>query len=577
VLTGIILQVLHVIVVTRKVENEMTGNSIYRSIKRIIMKHVLPVFLLLILGLTLTGQTLGDAKEGTISYITAQNIYVKFQSTENVSAGDTLFFLQDSKMFPVMIVKDLSSISCVCSSITTKKLSVADKIVTRPKITPPAKKAEVIAIPIAQPLLTSDTGTVKKELHKELEQDVSGRISMSAYSNFSNMSDFSQRMRYNFSLYALNIGGSKLSGETYIAFTHKLNEWSEVKNNIHNGLKIYSLSLSYAFNKSNSVSAGRKVNPMLSSVGAIDGIQYDAKLKSFRAGIFAGTRPDYMDYSFNADLLQYGAYIGHDHTNINGGNMQTSMAFIEQKNNGNIDRRFTYLQHSNSLITNLYFFGSVEFDLYNQVRNISTVDTTYNQDNTPSLSNLYVSLRYRVIKQLSLSISYSNRQNIIYYETYKSIVDQLLAASTMQGYMFQVNYRPGRKLSFGANAGYRFSKKDPIPSKNLYTYMTYSNLPWINASLTLSATLMKTSYINGSIYSIGLSRDIIPGILSAGLGYRYVDYKFVNSETPLIQNMAEMDLTWRIMKKLSFSLNYEGTFEKGRNYDRIYVNLTQRF
>ena len=45
----------------------------------------------------------------------------------------------------------------------------------------------------------------------------------------------------------------------------------------------------------------------------------------------------------------------------------------------------------------------------------------------------------------------------------------------------------------------------------------------------------------------------------------------------LIQNMAEMNMTWRILKKLSCSLNYEGTFEKGRNYDRIYVNLTQRF
>jgi hypothetical protein len=541
------------------------------------MKNVIPVFLMFILGLNLNGQSLGEAKEGIISYVTSQNIYVKFQSTSTISAGDTLFLIQDSKKLPVMIVKDLSSISCVCSSITTKKLMVADKIVTRPKIIPPKEKTEVIAVPIVQPLQTVDSASAKKEVPKELKQVVGGRVSMSAYSNFSNMSDFSQRMRYNFTLYAQNIGGSKLSGETYISFTHKLNEWSEVQDNIYNGLKIYSLSLSYAFNKNNSVSAGRKVNPMLSNVGAIDGVQYDAKLKSFRAGIFAGTRPDYMDYSFNAELLQYGAYIGHDHTNKNGGNTQTSMAFIEQKNNGNIDRRFAYMQHSNSLLTNLNFFGSVEFDLYNQVKNINGQDTIYTPNNSPSLSNLYVSVRYRVIKQLSLSISYSNRQNIIYYETYKSIVDQLLAASTMQGYMFQVNFRPGRKLSFGANAGYRFSKKDPIPSMNLYTYMTYSNLPWINASLTLSATLMKTSYINGSIYSIGLSRDVIPGILSAGLGYRYVDYTFVNSESPLIQNMGEMDLTWRIMKKLSFSLNYEGTFEKGRNYDRIYVNLTQRF
>jgi outer membrane receptor protein involved in Fe transport len=182
-----------------------------------------------------------------------------------------------------------------------------------------------------------------------------------------------------------------------------------------------------------------------------------------------------------------------------------------------------------------------------------------------------------VFKKLSLSLSYSTRQNIIYYETYKTIIDQLLAMASTQGYMFQANYRPTKNLTIGANAGYRFSKLDPRPSKNLYSYVTYSNLPWLNASATISATILETTYLSGSIYSIGLSRDLIPGKLYGGLDYRHVNYKFVNAEAPLVQNMAEMNMTWRIMKKLSCSLNYEGTFEKARNYDRIYVNLTQRF
>jgi hypothetical protein len=550
------------------------SHDFLRSIQRITMKHILTSFLLLLLGFNLNGQTVEEAKEGTVSFITSQNVYVKFKSTENIAVGDTLFIIHDTKRIPVLIVKDMSSISCVCTPITTKALAVSDKILTQPKIIQPRKATEVIAVPVIQPAQIADTVTLKKEMPKELKQDISGRIAVSAYSNFSNMSDFSQRMRYTFSLNARNIADSKLSAETYISFAHKFNEWSEVKENIYNGLKIYSLSLNYAINMNNNIWFGRKINSRLSNVGAIDGLQYETKYKSITAGVFAGSRPDYMDYSFNASLLQYGGYLSHDLTTAKG-NMQSSVAFVEQKNNGYTDRRFAYFQHSNALLTKLYFFGSVEFDLYNKVLN--TQDSTYTQDNTPSLSNLYVSLRYRIIKQLSLSLSYSNRQNIIYYETYKNIIDQLLEASAMQGYMFQVSYRPGKKISIGANAGYRFSKQDPRPSKNLYSYVTYSIVPWINASATLSATLLETSYINGSIYSLGFSRDIIPGKLSGGLGYRYVNYKFVNNEAPLVQHMAEMDLTWRIMKKLSCSLNYEGTFEKGRNYERIYVNLTQRF
>jgi len=548
------------------------------AIKSIIMKHLLLIFLLLILGSGLKSQTFDEGKEGTISFITAQNVYVKFESTENIVVGDTLFAIQETKIIPVLIVKDLSSISCVCAPISKKQLSVADKIITRQKIVQPPKKdivAIAIVVPVVNPLgIKTDTTSVKKELPTELKQNIKGRISLSSYSNFSNVSDFSQRMRYTFSLNALNISDSKLSAEAYISFVHKYKEWSEVKDDIFNGLKIYSLSANYAFNKNNNIWFGRKINPMLSNVGAIDGIQYETKFKSITAGVFAGTRPDYMNYSFNANLLQYGGYIGHDYITAKG-NMQSSVAFVEQKNNGNTDRRFAYLQHSNSLIKNLFFFGSIEFDLFNKV--INTQDSTYTQDNKPNLSNLYVSLRYKVIKQLSLSLSYSNRQNIVYYETYKSIIDQLLEQSAMQGYMFQVNCHPGKKLSFGANAGYRFSKQDPRPSKNLYSYFTYSNVPWLNASATISATFMETSYINGSIYSLGLSRDLIPGKVYGGIGYRYVNYKFVNNETPLVQNMGEINLTWRLMKKLSCSLNYEGTFEKGRNYNNIYVNITQRF
>ena len=542
------------------------------------MKYILPIILLLLFGFNLKGQTSGKSIEGVISFMTTQNIYVKFQSTSTISAGDTLFVNQDAKMIPVLIVKDLSSMSCVCTVISTKQLSVADKIVTRTKIVQPKKSNEVVVIPIVQQgQVTGDTLSVKKDIPKELKQNISGRISVSSYSDYSSVSDFSQRMRYTFSLDARNIAGSKLSAETYISFAHKINQWNEIKNDIFYGLKIYSLSANYAFNKKNNIWIGRKVNPMLSNAGAIDGIQYETKFRSFTAGAFAGTRPDYMNYSFNASLLQYGGYFGHDYSNKKGGNVQTSVAFVEQKNHGNIDRRFTYLQHSNSLLANLYFFGSVELDLFNKVRTITSQDTTYKQNNSPTMSNLYVSLRYKVIKQLSLSVSYSNRQNIIYYETYKNIIDQLLYASTMQGYTFQVNFRPGKKISIGANAGYRFGKTDPKPSKNLYSYITYSNVPWLNASATLSATILQTSYVNGSIYSLGLSRDIIPGKLYGGVGYRYVDYNFVNVEAPLKQNMAEMDLTWSVMKKLSLSLNYEGTFEKGRNYERIYVNLTKRF
>jgi hypothetical protein len=291
-----------------------------------------------------------------------------------------------------------------------------------------------------------------------------------------------------------------------------------------------------------------------------------------------GSRPDYNDYSYSFKLLQYGAFVGHNYQKEKK-SMQTSIAFIEQQNDGNTDRRFLYFQHTNSLLKKLYFFGSIEMDLYEKVKSVDPVTeiTTYNPQGTFNLSNLYLMLRYNISRKISMTFSYSARQNVIYYETYKDFIDRLLESQTLQGYRLILNYRPVKNLALGLKGGYRFRKDDPKPTKDLYGYMTYSRVPLINASATLSVTILETSYMTGNIYSLGLTRDLIPGKVSAGLSYRYVDYDFTNAEVPLVQNIGEIDITWRIAKKFSFSVYYEGTFEKDVTFNRIYANLGYRF
>ncbi len=80
-------------------------------------------------------------------------------------------------------------------------------------------------------------------------------------------------------------------------------------------------------------------------------------------GVLAGTRPDYNDYGFNKNLLQYGGYLAFD-TKKDDIFTQSSLAFMEQMNNMKTDRRFLYFQHSSSLLKNLYFFSTFEVDLY---------------------------------------------------------------------------------------------------------------------------------------------------------------------------------------------------------------------
>jgi len=532
------------------------------------MKYLISL-ILIVISVGLKAQTNSTTIEGNISYLTSQNVYVRFASTEGLQVGDTLFLTKGGKKVPALVITSLSSISAVCSAIGDIKLELADQVVTRSKMVAiqnvePEKVVEPeVALPVKEEV-------AEEKVVQQPEQKISGRVGISSYLNFSDSpGGNSQRMRYTFSMNARNISDSKLSVEAYLSFVHRSGEWSEIKDDIFNGLKIYNLALNYKFSDKYQLWFGRKINPKLSSVGAIDGLQYEMKFNAFTIGLIAGSRPDYVNYSYNFSLFEFGGYVAHEHISDNG-NMQSTLAIINQQNSGATDRRFAYLQHANALIKNLYFFGSAEIDLYKKVNDVTS--------NTFNLSNLYLSLRYKIIKPLTVSLSYSNRQNVVYYETYdRDFIERLLDTDGTQGYLFQVNYRPGRSVFMGVKTGYRFRKQDPRPTKNLYAYVTMSRVPSINASVTVSATLLETAYLSGKIFSIGLNKELVPAKLDGGVGYRLVQYDFINSESALTQNMGELNITYRILKKLYCSLNVEATFEKEYNYQRVYINITQRF
>jgi hypothetical protein len=156
-------------------------------------------------------------------------------------------------------------------------------------------------------------------------------------------------------------------------------------------------------------------------------------------------------------------------------------------------------------------------------------------------------------------------------------LDQLLTNDVLQGYSLQINYRPVSKLSIGATGSYRFQKNDPSQTKNLYGYVSYSQIPGIGVEATLSATLLETGYISGKVYSLEISRDLVRGKLFMGLNYMYVDYNYYNSEFTQLQNIGELNLTWKVIRKLSLSVYYEGTFETLNRYHRIYAQVNLGF
>lgn len=508
---------------------------------------------------------------GKITYMSSQNVYVRFESTKNIKAGDTLYFEDNKRLVPVLIVSNLSSTSCVCLPIAKNSLSTSMSIFARikPEQDVVENKTEIIIAPVTENKKDSVI-PVPEEKSKlpEFPQRISGSVSASSYSWFSNFSDIkTTRFQYQFILDARNIGNSKISTEVNTLFRHETDKWNLVQDNLFYGLKIYNLSVKYD-NRKTKVMLGRKINPKISNVGAIDGLQFEHNTGKFYGGAIAGFRPDYQDYSFNFSLPQFGIYAGHVLAN-NNGQMQNTLAFFEQRNNTMTDRRFVYFQHLNSLAKNLSLFVSAEMDLYKNIDSVA--------QNTLDLTNAYLLLTYRINKKFNISASYDNRKNVIYYESYKSYINRLLEIEARQGFSFQAGYHSLKNISFGMRAGYRLANKNSSETMNFYGYFTYNNLTDFNLSLTAAANYLETSYINGKILSINLSQFGPKGKLYSDLGYQLVYYDYLDTETPTVQNIVNLGLNYLVASKTSIALNLETCFENSTQSSRLNVQIRQRF
>ncbi|MEZ5070749.1 MAG: hypothetical protein R2751_07230 [Bacteroidales bacterium] len=263
---------------------------------------------------------------GTVSYLSSQHVYVRFPSTGGLSVGDTLELPGSSGSRPALVIESLSSTSCMCTPLPGITVETDQEILGAPrKSGAPGTAREKDKEPAATLPEGEEQASENKTETEEVRErgtsreknpawgNLGGRVSLASYSDLKNQeTDGNQRLRYTLNLYAKDLADGRLSLETYASFSHTAGQWNLIRENLGNGLKVYNLSATWQVSESFRLSAGRKINPRLSSVGAIDGLQGEMDLGSWRLGLVGGLRPDYADYGLNTGLFQTGGYVGYD-------------------------------------------------------------------------------------------------------------------------------------------------------------------------------------------------------------------------------------------------------------------------
>ncbi len=507
------------------------------------------------------GQEIDRTLIGEITFVTSQNIYVRFSDTELIAIGDSLQLNASSES--CLVVTSKSTTSCVCEIINGCAVEKGDAVTYKVL---PKKKIEETETAKEELILQKTNLTEDEPFYKE---DVRGRISVSSQSIIASNRDDRHRFMGRLSLNADHIRNSKFSFNTYLNYRQILNSGESSSLRQNSLFRVYNLAAHYEVLPSLSVTLGRNINPKISSLGAIDGLQAEKHFGKKYIGAIVGFRPDIFDFGFNSNLLQYGGYVGVA-TDSEDLYSQTTLGFIQQQNSGEIDRRYAYFQHNSAIFKNLNVFSSLEVDLFSKLNNLVTNDIR--------LTNLYVSARYRLNRKLNLTLSYDTRRRILYYETFQTDIERLLDDDiARQGARARINFRPYKSIMAGASYSKRFQNNSENKSDNINGFITFSRLPNIVGRLSLSYNRNESNYLLSNIGSARYYRDFFRGRLYTDVYYRYAHYDYVNMLNTFDQHYMGVDVSYNITRKLMFSLSGEYTIYNQENNIRIFTRLIQRF
>jgi len=506
-----------------------------------------------------------DKISGQVTFLTSKNVYVKFDNTSRIKVGDTLRVLPNKTC---LLVSNKSSSSVVCTKINDCNIEKGTVVFFMYE-----QKKELV---IEEEAVVEDIGISYNDSIKAVEdisskeiynEKIKARLSASSYSTFSSTRDDNHRLLSRFSLNADHINYSKFSVETYLNYRKKI---SSTENSFqNNALRIFNLAVKYDMDSTLFLTFGRKINYKASSLGAIDGLQAEKFFDNSYVGVIAGFRPDIFDFGFNSNLLQYGAYIGQL-TNSKNFRSQTTLGFAEQQNNGEIDRRFTYFQHSSTINRKLNLFATVELDIYNKLNDSIS--------SNPRLTNLYASGRYRFNKNVNASLSYDSRKRIIYYKTYETDIEELLDEDiARQGIRARINIKPFKNLYSGFSYSKRFQSDNQNKSDNIYGYVSYSRLPSIGGRISLTYNMNSSNYLDSDIASLRYSRTFMDDRLNADFYYRFVNYRYKSTVPDFSQNYFGTYLSYYLDRSLIISLSGEYSTYNTEGNIRINTRIIKRF
>ena len=523
--------------------NKGTG-SWYVKVSMLLFAILLP---------TLTFSQLGKAQSGTVSFVTSTRVYVKFDNTQAILTGDTLYSIVDNKLVPAAVVGQKSSISIVATSIAEQKLSKGDLLQFN-----------------GRNLRAKESSVPPKKVLVRKNAPIKGSISLGSNIQASSATEFNARNLARLRLRMNEINDSRFSLSTHFIYRQNLEASEDTIYQSPGLFNSYNLFLKYEKEDDYSIGIGRKINRRIASLGMIDGIHLEKQLGSFHVGGIAGFRPNFQNNGFNTNMPQMGGYLGVSHQGKQN-SFDFTVGILEQKNGNAIDRRYVYVQGTASLGYGFSLFSSAEMDLY-------TLKSDLTQGGN-RLTNFHLSANYRFNKMIRLSASYDTRKQIIFYETFQTNLERLIADDeARQGIRARVTIRPFKRVTIGAAYGKRYQNSMANASDNYNLFGSIRNMPVIGGVISANLNINQSNYLNSVSTTLRHNRYYFRNKVSASTYLRSVAYSHnPERDVTIIQQFAGTQFNYFFGNNFSLGGLVEFSLRQSEYKNRFNIQWTKRF
>jgi len=503
---------------------------------------------------------------GEITYMTSTSVYTTVGRTQGVQESTMLFVIDGADTIASLEVLAVSSSGSVCRVVrSTRELEVGTTVTGVVTLANNETGAEESSLSAFSPAVLQSPGPSGAGTGRA-PFEVSGRISGQFYGTFQNRSEYNTSQPGVVTKLKVASTDAPVTFDMYANFrTLSYGSSGMFAPHSRNQSRLYRIAVEYD-DGTYRFMLGRFAPSFFASIGYVDGLLVSASAGRIVFGALGGFQPAGSQRGMSTDYKKFGFFTSY-YPGSGFGNRVT-FAYARTYFLSDLDREAASVNAS--LVFSSTFSLSAQGDV--DLRKWSDGSLTY----SPSLSQAFVTARYRLIPALGLGIGVNATRPFYSYSALRTLPPEVIETRVRGGLGFSIYVYFPAGISLTNTYTPRTSEGTFADNFTEYAALTFAHLASTGVTLRTNFNMNATDYTDSHGYGVNLSRSMWRAF---DLTVRYQQYMYTVTRTDLSSESSTIGVDLLIPLSQTFSIlgTYESYQTSGINMNTVFAEVSVRF